>query len=245
MPSKCIAPKHILSPQLYDSHDGVNSNVLILLQGFGDTPQNFLTFAQKMQLPQTALLTIRAQSYIPGCDDLRGWFDKYDETGTELALDSAVVRGSLQKARDQIVDMIRTYILCGDGWPAERVFVFGFAQGGTMAVDVSTHLKLGGVVSISGGLSSQLYTTKQYAELEMKTDVLLTYGDKEPIGDYEFTNKFTQITRVIVKGKGQEMPKSRQEMEAVMTFFASHLWLRNLALERMADVHEVHDINKC
>jgi len=47
------------------SPDGVNSNLLILLHGLGDTEKRFADFGKQMALPQTAVVALRAPLPLP------------------------------------------------------------------------------------------------------------------------------------------------------------------------------------
>jgi predicted esterase len=220
---------------LYDSTDGVNSNILILLQGFGDTQENFVKFALKMKLPQTGILSLAAPHPIPLFDNIKSWYAKYDSEGIELPLNSMKVRDSLAKIRDSLLQFITHKVKLV--WPLERIFILGFSMGATLALDIGLHLNLGGIVAISGGLESKLYTEIEIKSFMAKTESLLTYGDQET-----FINNcisFSQINQVSIPYKKHSMPKCRVEMEAIMLFFSSRLWLRNLALEKMADVYEI------
>lgn len=210
----------ILSPQIINSEDGINSNVLILLQGFGDTSSNFSKFAQKMQLPQTALVTMNAPVVIEG---FGGWFEKIDMlTGDEIPFDS--VKDSVRKTSDMISLYISENLM--KTWPAERIFVLGFGDGGEVAVNIGKCIPIGGIVSISA--------MKSINET-LKTDCLVTVEENcetEIIGQ--------KISLVKIPNKvGVCMPSSSFEMERIMSFFAKRLWLRNINLEKMAGVYQV------
>ena len=47
------------------SADGANSNLLLLLHGLGDTEDNYRKLAERMQLPQTCVLTLRGPGTLP------------------------------------------------------------------------------------------------------------------------------------------------------------------------------------
>ncbi|CAM9610239.1 unnamed protein product, partial [Phaeothamnion confervicola] len=59
------------------SPDGVDSNLLILLHGLGDTHENFANLARKMALPQTATLALRAPITLP-FELGYGWYQAFD-----------------------------------------------------------------------------------------------------------------------------------------------------------------------
>jgi predicted esterase len=69
----------------YDpSPSGVDSNLLILLHGLGDTHLPFQSLGRKLasNLPQTAILSLRGGSPVPFLDGQGyGWWDVWDGHG--------------------------------------------------------------------------------------------------------------------------------------------------------------------
>lgn len=57
--------KSRLDFQYTPSPDGIDTNLLILLHGLGDTLRPFASLGQKLELPQTAIMAIQAPEPIP------------------------------------------------------------------------------------------------------------------------------------------------------------------------------------
>ncbi|KAJ3372363.1 hypothetical protein HDU91_003791 [Kappamyces sp. JEL0680] len=229
-----------LQAKFVASRDSVNSNLLVLLHGLGDSRDNFAKFGIGMNLPQTGLLLLQAPFPIPYFDEGSCWYPSFDLAGNELTMANQDTRLGLEKTRRLLGDLLNGHVLWNaarkTGWPAERVFLLGFAQGGQVALDLAQSLPLlGGVVSLSGYLDPLSYSAP-LSPVHAKG--LLLYGQLETGVDSlrEMTRRaLPQVQQVAVGGRGLAMPSSRAEMEQIVQFFAKHLWLRNLALEAMAD----------
>lgn len=81
------------------------------------------------------------------------------------------VQGSLQRVKDFL-----NYAI-SQGWRSEAIFLFGFSQGATVALEaaLSFPTKLGGVVSICGLPLRKSFEAKIAFELPM----LFTLGDRD------------------------------------------------------------------
>lgn len=143
-------------------------NLLLLLHGLGDTCEPFARFASKMRLPSTSALSLPAPLPLP--HDMPGgmWHDSFEADGTLITDDSAGQRRQLQSlegvTRPRLRALLRLLVE-GCGWRLERIFFFGFAQGGTAALDLisrtssierelphalTSPARMGGVVSWCG-----------------------------------------------------------------------------------------------
>jgi predicted esterase len=131
-------------------------NLLLLLHGLGDTPSNFARFASRLELPQTSALAIAAPIPLPCGLPGTSWLESFEETGELI---DGTRPGDRRRAdslrtvtRPRLQSLLHTLELhCG--WPRERIFLFGYAQGGVAALDTLAHLeggRLGGVVSWCG-----------------------------------------------------------------------------------------------
>ncbi|KAI8913174.1 Alpha/Beta hydrolase protein [Entophlyctis helioformis] len=254
-----------LKPVFRPSKDGADSNLLLLFHGLGDTASNFATFGAKMQLPQTAICALTGPCPIPYFEEGTGWYPAFDALGEEYEPGAVKVQDGLEESRNLIAEFIDECVLGPTGWPAERVFLLGFSQGGSMALDVAllgvrsngSPLNLGGVVSVSGWLDERSYENGSLGDGERtvggrgRTHLLVTQGPKDEGMDIvtrmprckkvlrRLVASDEHLSVVLVNGKGLAMPQSKEEMTAIMSFFSKHLYLRNLALEAMSDVYEV------
>ncbi|CEH12245.1 Lysophospholipase [Ceraceosorus bombacis] len=140
---------YIASPQQVDS------NLLILLHGLGDTQASYVDLGKQLQraLPQCAVLALRGARSVP----LLGggmWWDAWDPLGEMLpasAQNPAAFIDDFKKLLDELTMR---------GWQSEHVHLLGFGQGATAALE-GTHAwcrankrLLGSVVAVCGGMLS-------------------------------------------------------------------------------------------
>lgn len=126
-------------------------NLLLLLHGLGDSAAPFASLAQKMILPETSALALQAPLPLPAGLDGHMWLPSFTDDG-ELLLPTA---SSLADIRGRLVHLLT--VLEGFGWSSHRIFLFGFSQGGVVALDLALNIsrvRLGGVVSVCGHLMS-------------------------------------------------------------------------------------------
>ncbi|KAH7341929.1 hypothetical protein B0J17DRAFT_567561 [Rhizoctonia solani] len=132
------------------SDDGVDENVLIVLHGLGDTMAPFVRMAKQLKLPQTATLVLQAPALLPFLDEgeeMYQWYTSFTPLG-EL-----IERPNPLPAVEKIHKAVG-HLNQDCQWPMSRIHVFGFAQGGSVALESALRLPGGmkSVVSIGGGL---------------------------------------------------------------------------------------------
>ncbi len=148
------------------SHDGIDENLLIFFHGAGDSHVPYAALGKKMELPQTAVLSLGASMSLSlnlSCEscapdtpstfvelpfDLgHTWFEEMDLlTGEPLPRDHPRRLKSLKHAL-KLMDLI----LCSltglqrsnhegvhesPSWIPERVFLLGFSAGGSLAMEI-------------------------------------------------------------------------------------------------------------
>lgn len=145
------------------SADGQSTNILILLHGLGDGPAPYLRLAKAMQLPQTDVLSLCGPVQLP-LDMGHGWFEAFDPTDFSLLaparpsqpsaeLGDLPRMASLMQTRGMFVELVQGLQA---HYPAERIHLYGFAQGGTFALDATLMLAcmydicVGSCASIAG-----------------------------------------------------------------------------------------------
>ena len=217
--------------------------MLLLLHGFCDTDVNFASFGTKLQLPQTAVLAIRAP--IPMLDMGFTWFDVLTSNG-DLSFDSADAVASLRETSDAMLPLLHR-LHQRHGYALRNIFILGYSQGGTVALSVLRSLQdtaIGGVVSICGAPAPAPPPT-----LCSSTPVLFTLGQRDSAAESkarawaEFegargVSAAAQHDRaiVIIKDKGEAMVQAGHEARVLMQFFGKHLNLRSLQLYAQSDV---------
>lgn len=205
------------------------TNVLILLHGLGDTHASFKKLGQQLNLPETACIAIQAPAPLPF--DLGGfhWGDDlvFDQNTGNMDVDTGF-KASVELVLDKI---IRRGLIEKCGYKAREVMLFGFGQGGMVALQAAAELsndqagELGGVISIGGSLP--LSTPLAALEKKSKTPILVCRASRNSavtdgaISKLKDAYEFVEIKEW--KSNSDRMPASRDEMMPIMQFFARRL----------------------
>ena len=119
-------------------------NLLLLLHGLGDNPAVYARFAAQLRLPQTSALALPAPLPLPQGLPGRMWCESFSEDGS--LIDGSSAKIDQRRLMDSLANATRVRLLrllrllvdnCG--WKMERVFIFGYAQGGSAALDLLAH----------------------------------------------------------------------------------------------------------
>ncbi|KAF8153252.1 hypothetical protein B0H34DRAFT_774248 [Crassisporium funariophilum] len=122
-------PKKLNNGQFFysASDDGTDENLLILLHGLGDTHIPFSKLGKSLKLPQTAVLALRAPEQVPFLyEESYQWFTSFDDLG------EMVERPNPTPALQFLLKVV-DHLTNECSWPINRIHLFGFAQGGSVA----------------------------------------------------------------------------------------------------------------
>jgi len=114
----------------------------ILLHGWGAYGRDLIPLAEALQLPQLRYVALEGKIDVPMTGGYgKGWFEF---PPTEAAPEE------IASSRKQIVNAIDQLVT--EGIPQEKIFLMGFSQGGSMALNtlVKGERKVGAVVVMSG-----------------------------------------------------------------------------------------------
>ncbi|KAI9276700.1 Alpha/Beta hydrolase protein [Phascolomyces articulosus] len=255
--NKATPPKQSNCQLKFDyspSADGIDYNLLILFHGLGDSKGPFAQLGKKLNLPQTASLAIQAPEPVPYMDGCYQWHPSFDFlTGDLLTPENPARLKGLLRTRKLVTELLE-HLINDCGFETPRIFLFGFSQGGTVALDAALFgniRNLGGVISISGYLLEEQRTDKKI-DNGYGGYILVTQGEKdEVIGNrVKAEKKFQEIqrlcspdalsTQVFISNKDHTMANSPAEWRIIHTFFAERMPRRNLQLENMSDVYLVN-----
>jgi predicted esterase len=228
------------------SVDGIDENLLLLFHGLGDNPGPFVALAKTLALPQTSYIALGAPHEVPLSDGGRSWFTVFDPTTFELI---PARRGGERRIRsmESTVDaleqlLLHVYVYCG--YAPRKIHLFGFSQGGTVAMQLARRCAtkgkiVGSCVAIASGLlEEQLYDVVVFDErncssnnIDKKIPVLLLHGDKDAVvsrkrvsGTEELMkNEGMEVEMHSIPGKGHTMLNSEAETRIVMQFWAQNL----------------------
>lgn len=168
------------------------------------------------------------------------WYTSFDPLGE-------IIERPNPSAALEVMTKVLDYLVAECTWPPDRIHLFGFGQGGSVAAEttlawwkkelarskttsaleqksVPSTRHLGSVVSVSGPLLS-------YPTLAIPCPTLLLLFSRVSVrkdASTAFSKGFTQISQVIKPGsQGEEsMPRSRDEWEPVMQFWSKVLGRR-------------------
>ena len=247
--------------QYRNSPDGIDTNLLILFHGAGDTHEPYDKLAKQMQLPQTATLAVSARNVALPLDLGYTWFEEMDNVGNSLADDDTRRLTSLSRAVDWLEHLLCLLIGLDPNtgtdvdssmlWIPERIFLLGFSAGACLAMEVCRswraqgRLALGGAICVAGGIKTRSSlgdsASKRKANNEA-TEILVVTGSNDETYSPQSATKSKQLydssstSTVLIhieRGKGHSMIGSRSEMTAVMEFLAKRMVRRMTSMETM------------
>ena len=186
-----------------------SENLLLLLHGRGErSAAPFAALARKLNLPHTTCLSLAGPSPLPFGVPGREWFARLDlETGEDLPSRSSgdarrvASLASTRKALDALIDRLTN--TAKGGWPADRTHVFGFSDGGTVALEVSVARvgarRLGGCAAASAAFLPERLADATNAfpfDSRAPTPVALTCGENDPVVTRVSVEETARVLRV-------------------------------------------------
>ncbi|KAG9769334.1 hypothetical protein ABEF93_001767 [Exophiala dermatitidis] len=221
-----------LSPVIHLPPNNVPTNVILFLPGLGDTATNFSSFAKALNLPDALTITLNPPFSLPfplGPGDQWSEDLHVDTTTGTIDPDSPLTRAVALVAKDVIAD-----VLIGKSrYRPDHIHLFGFGQGGSVAVSVplrpclSSSAPLGGVISIGGYLP--LSTPLAAITSKNRTPVLVLSGSHSPLASPDSSplkrikSAYEFVTYHQWKKADDSMPKNRDEVLPMMQFWGRRL----------------------
>ncbi|KIX94148.1 uncharacterized protein Z520_10174 [Fonsecaea multimorphosa CBS 102226] len=221
-----------LKPILHLPPDNKPTNVVIFLPGLGDTSANFFSFSRALNLPDALAITLSPPFPLPfplGPGDQWSEDLHVDSATGDLDSDSPLTKSVELVAQDVIskvlVDKFR--------YRPDHIHLFGFGQGGSVALMVPLHPSisslpsLGGVISVGGALPLSAPLPK--TQSENKTPVLILSGSKSPLASVgssplnRIKSTYEFVTYHQWKKADDSLPKNRDEALPMMQFWARRL----------------------
>lgn len=155
------------------------------------------------------------------------WYESFDELGELLTKPNpTAILDRLEKTIASLIDKC--------SWPAERIHLFGFAQGGSVATELGLRWwrrkkSLGSIVSVEGPLLS--YPT---LDVGCPTPLLFFHHSAPPNELAAMRKGYVDVKEVKVPG-GPGMPRSKTDWVGIMTFWGRVLGMR----QEMEGLHPV------
>ncbi|KAK7749410.1 hypothetical protein SLS62_008154 [Diatrype stigma] len=232
--------------------------ILILFHGLGDSDAPFATFARNLNLPGVLAISVRGVAPLPPAllglpDAVSSGPTRHFHWGDDLNLSTTGGGGldpdpGFAKAERLVLGkLIRETLIENCGWDARDILLFGFGQGGSLALGLAARLRdsaavvdvtagdrsaadvdvaFKGVVSIGGPLPNSMVSTVSSRQ-KARTPVLLCHGraseDLDDDAVEAVKKEFADVREVKWKKSDDGMPKNREEMLPIMQFFADRL----------------------
>ncbi|KAL9940007.1 hypothetical protein V8E36_000712 [Tilletia maclaganii] len=167
-------------PSIYlTTSDAIASNLLIILPGLGDAPSSFASLASTLfqrSLPQTSILILRPPKPIPFLADDEGaserapqaWWDAFDFLTGDTLLPQAQNPGGCLSQLGRLLDYLSAPVKEGGcGWPPFAIHLFGYAQGGTAALETAISWTRSRRIRLSSSSSTPASATATADEHEL------------------------------------------------------------------------------
>jgi predicted esterase len=179
-----------------------------------------------MSLPETACICVQAPNPLPF--DLGGfhWGDDliFDQNTGEMDIDT----GFKSSTRLVLDTIIREGLMTKCGYKAREIMLFGFAQGGMVALQAAAELErdeLGGVISVGGALP--LSVPLAALQEKSRTPILVCKSSRGSLVTEGAISKLKDAFEFVEvkewKKNRDGMPSNREEMMPIMQFFARRL----------------------
>ncbi|KAI0471114.1 alpha/beta-hydrolase [Xylariaceae sp. FL0804] len=124
--------------------------ILVLLHGLGDSDASFAAFARAMALPGVLAIAVRGVAPLPPAlllddDDAASAPARHFHWGDDVTLDPATGAldpdpGFARAERLVLGRLVRGVLVRRCGWDARDVLLFGFGQGGSLALGLAARL---------------------------------------------------------------------------------------------------------
>ncbi|KAI1259326.1 Alpha/Beta hydrolase protein [Xylariaceae sp. FL1019] len=230
------------------------TSILILFHGLGDSDASFASFAKNMNLPGVLAISVRgvaplapAMLGLPPSQSTASpthfhWGDDLTLSTTTGDLDPDP---GFEKAQSLVLEgLIQETLVAACGWTVNDIVLFGFGQGGSLALGLASRLRgaervvdvsegerataraFKGLVSIGGPLPTSMIPTLS-ARDKARTPALICHGiNSETLDDDAMEalgKEFFDVREVKWKKAEDTMPQNREEMMPIMQFLAERL----------------------
>ncbi|KIW18701.1 hypothetical protein PV08_02990 [Exophiala spinifera] len=227
-----------LNPVIHLPPNTTATNVILFLPGLGDNATNFSSFPRALNLPDALTITLNPPFPLPVPLDpdgtSRSWSEDLHVDTATGSLDADPDSSPVTRAVNLVAhDVIRDTLVAKHAYRPDHIHLFGFGQGGSVALAVPLHaslssspsVTLGGVMAIGGVLP--LDTLPSDSESKNRTPVLLLSGSSSPLAAGPDSSPLKRVKDVFEfityhrwKKAGDTMPKSREEVLPMMQFWA-------------------------
>jgi phospholipase/carboxylesterase len=157
----------MLETELIRAEQEMEPRLMIALHGLGDSMEGYRWLPQAMRLTWLSYLLVNAPDrYYTGFS----WYPLDDNPGPAIERGRTLLFELLDQAR-------------GEGFAAEKIMVFGFSQGGLMAMEVGARYphRLAGIVAVSGYIHEPERLLRELSPQARQQRFLMTHGTHDPL----------------------------------------------------------------
>jgi hypothetical protein len=219
---------------------------LVLFHGLGDYEPPFAGFAKSTNLPGVAAISVRGTAPLPAYIIPGAAENRHFHWGDDLKINSDTGDvdddpGFEHAAKAVMEKVIKGFLIEQFGWETRDIMLFGFGQGGSLALGLASQLRstpavvdvtegeeqpkkkdtyFKGVVSIGGPLPMSMVSTRSAREKSLTSAFLLQLDEDQADA---VKNEFKNVTAIRWKRKDIGMPQDMEEVLPMMKFFADRL----------------------
>jgi phospholipase/carboxylesterase len=157
----------MLETELIPAQQEIEPRLMIVLHGLGDSMEGYRWLPQALRLPWLSYLLVNAPDpYYTGFS----WYDLDGDPGPGIERS--------RKLLFELLDRVR-----GEGFPAEKIVVFGFSQGCLMSIEIGARYphRLAGIVGISGYVHEPERLVRELSPEARQQRFLITHGPYDPL----------------------------------------------------------------
>ncbi|WRT68587.1 uncharacterized protein IL334_005565 [Kwoniella shivajii] len=240
------------------SSDGCDTNLLIMFHGLGDSKTPFFNLAKQLNLPSTAILSLSAIDPIPLMDHPSfSWYPTFTSTYDPIPIANQNPTVHLSKLRDLVSTLITPSGHTGSsavsgggggglGWKLDEIHLFGWGQGGTIALELGLSIGKNPLTISTSAVESEGKGGKRFGSITSICANLLTHPTSSlniptPVCYFTRTSPkssiheksvnvlkraFREVQIVTPKGSGgggEDMPRSKDDWYGIMKFWSQVL----------------------
>jgi phospholipase/carboxylesterase len=157
----------MLTHDFIPARSGGSRFLMLVMHGLGDSMESYRPLVGELAIPRMNYLLLNAPDHYMGG---YSWYDIYDNPEPGIVRSRQLIAELLEHQHRQ-------------GFPYEKMFVFGFSQGCLMTTEIGMRFPnvLGGLIGISGYVYDPEKLFAERSAVAEKQSFLITHGDMDPL----------------------------------------------------------------
>lgn len=168
----------MLTNDFIPARSGSSRFLMLVMHGLGDSMESYRPLVSELQIPEMNYLLVNAPDHYLGGFS---WYDIYENPAPGIV-----------RSRESLFELLHHQH--GQGFPYEKMFLFGFSQGCLMATEVGIRFPelLGGVIGISGYVYDPAELLAERSSVSTSQSFLITHGEQDPLLPIERSREIYQ-----------------------------------------------------